>query len=70
MEQFIRDIEAYASAKRRSPQAILRDAIKANWGTWDGWCAGRSSPTMAVADRVRAYMAANPAPPPVSEDAA
>lgn len=57
MEQFISEIEAYASQVGRSPQSVLRDVINAKWSTWDAWCAGTSSPTMHVADRVRAHMA-------------
>lgn len=60
MEQFISDIQAYASAVGRSPQSILRSAVNAKWGTWDAWGAGTSSPTLIVADRIRAYMADNP----------
>ena len=60
MEQFIRDIEAYAGAVNRKPQSILRAAVGASWGTWESWKAGKSSPTMIVADRVRAYIAENP----------
>lgn len=67
MEQFIREIEAYALATGRKPQSVLRAAVGASWGTWESWVAGKSSPTMAVADRIRAYIADNP---PRTEDAA
>ena len=60
MEQFIREIEAYTQAAQRKPQAVLRAAVGASWKTWDAWLARRSSPTMAVADRIRDYMRANP----------
>lgn len=66
MEQFIRDIETYAEAVGRKPQAVLRAAVGASWGAWDSWRSGESSPTMIVADRIRDYMKANP-PPPQSE---
>lgn len=60
MEQFISDIEAYADAMGRKPQAVLRAAVGASWGTWESWRSRQSSPTMILADRVRAYMKANP----------
>lgn len=66
MEQLIRDIEAYALAVGRKPQAVLRAAYGAGWGVWEAWKAGTSSPTYAVGDRIYAYMAENP--PPVAED--
>ena len=62
MEQLIKDIQAYADAVSKTPQWVLRAAIKASWGQWDAWKEGRSSPTMAVADRVRDFMRANPPP--------
>jgi hypothetical protein len=43
------------------PQRLLRDAINAGHGQWAAWTSGRSSPTMKVVDRLRAYMAAHPA---------
>ena len=66
MEEFILEIEAYAAAVDRTPQAVLRSAVSAGWGTWDAWVSRKSSPTMALADRIRDYMKANP-PPPQSE---
>ncbi|WP_288997970.1 hypothetical protein [uncultured Gemmobacter sp.] len=38
----------------------MRLAVSASWGTWEAWKAGKSSPTVAVADRIYAYMAENP----------
>jgi len=60
MEQFITEIETYAASIGRSPQWVLRASINAGWGQWDAWRAGKASPTMAVADRVRAFMRAHP----------
>ncbi|MFC0160865.1 hypothetical protein CDZ97_10270 [Mameliella alba] len=60
MEQLISEIEAYARAVGRTPQAVLRAAIDAGGREWESWKAGRSSPTMARVDRLRAYMADNP----------
>ena len=60
MDQLIADIESYAAAVDRTPQSVLRAAIGAGWGEWDGWRAGTSSPTMARVDRLRNYMAKNP----------
>ena len=60
MEQLISDIQAYAAQAAMKPQAVLRASINAKWSTWEGWLARASSPTLANADRIRAWMAANP----------
>lgn len=61
MDKLISEIEAYClDAGGIKPQRLLRDAIGASWGQWAAWKAGRSSPTMAVVDRLRAYMADHP----------
>ena len=73
MEQLLSDIEAYAKAVNKGPQAGLRAAIGAGWKEWESWKTGASSPTMARVDRLRAYMAENPPSAGVSdprEDAA
>lgn len=63
MEQLISDIEAYCAARGVQPQRLLRDAINATWNLWQKWKDGEASPTMKVADRLRAYMAENPVHP-------
>lgn len=68
MEQLIAEVEAYAAAREVTPQKVLRDAIGASWGQWDAWRAGKASPTMRIADRLRNFMRDNPAAP--QEDAA
>lgn len=60
MEKLLQDISAYAKAVGRKPQTVLRAAIGSGWGAWEEWCAGKASPTVAVADRIYAYMEANP----------
>ncbi|OOY16739.1 hypothetical protein [Thioclava sp. DLFJ4-1] len=60
MEQLITEIEVYARHAGMKPQAVLRAAINAKWSSWAGWVAGTSSPTMANADRIRAWMRMNP----------
>ncbi|ULB10715.1 hypothetical protein ORIO_12455 [Cereibacter azotoformans] len=57
MEQLISDIEAHCAVRGISPQKLLREAINAKWGQWQDWKDGKSSPTMKVADRLRAHMA-------------
>lgn len=57
MEQLISDIEKHCASHGISPQKLLRKVIKASWGQWDQWKAGKSSPTVATADRLRAFMA-------------
>lgn len=68
MEQFISEIESYCAAIGCKPQKLLRDALKSSWRQWDEWKSGKSSPTLASVDRLRAHMAANP-PGAVAEDA-
>ncbi|WP_421907097.1 hypothetical protein [Mameliella sp.] len=60
MEQLISEIEAYARAVERTPQAVLRTAIDAGGREWESWKSGRSSPTLARVDRLRAYMSSHP----------
>ena len=60
MDELIAEVEAYAAAVERTPQAVLRDAIGAGWREWGSWKAGNSSPTMSRVDRLRVYMAENP----------
>ncbi|MBL3575335.1 hypothetical protein [Rhodovulum sulfidophilum] len=62
MEQLIAEVRAYAEATNKSPEKVLREAIGASWGAWAAWQAGTSGPTMRSADRLRAFMTANPAP--------
>ena len=77
MEKLITDIEEFCVASQIAPEKLLRLSVGATWGLWQKWKSGEASPTMKVADRVRAYMAANPpkvpsdpAPSPTAEDAA
>ena len=70
MEQFLDDIKTYATAVGRSPQHVLRQAVGASWLQWAAWADGQSSPTLHTVDKIRKYMADNPAPAPVAEDAA
>ncbi|AUR12891.1 hypothetical protein PhaeoP48_02929 [Phaeobacter inhibens] len=70
MEQFLEEITAYAAAVGRSPQHILRQAIGANWRQWKAWKAGQSSPTLHTVDKIRRYVAENPAPAGEPEAAA
>lgn len=59
MEKLISDIEGYCAERGISPQRFLRAVINAKWGQWQDWKNGKSSPTMKVADRLRAHMAEN-----------
>jgi hypothetical protein len=60
MEQLISEIENYCAKAGIAPQKLLRAVIGANWGQWGKWRDGSSSPTMAVADRIRAHIADDP----------
>lgn len=58
MEKLISEIQDHAARQGVSPQKFLRDVIGASWNTWSKWLSGESSPTMAVADRIRSHIAA------------
>lgn len=60
MEQLISDIERYCADAGIQPQNMLKRAINANWRQWEAWKTGASSPRFETADRIRAWMAANP----------
>ncbi|WP_406870470.1 hypothetical protein ABEB22_12660 [Thioclava sp. 'Guangxiensis'] len=57
---FIAEVRVYADGIGQTPQNVLRKAIRATWGTWEDWCASRSYPGFERAERVLAYMRANP----------
>jgi len=69
MDQLIEEVEAFCAVAGWTPQRVLRAAIGASWGQWEKWKAGTSSPTLIVADRLRAWMEAH-RPAGASEDAA
>lgn len=66
MEQFIAEVELYAAACGLKPTTIVQRAAGVSGGSWRRWTELGGSPTMATADQVRAYMRANPAPPPAA----
>jgi hypothetical protein len=68
MEEFIAQVEAYAAACGVKPTTVVQRAASVGGSAWDRWTSG-GSPTLATADKIRAYMAANP-PPPSEKDAA
>ena len=73
MDQFITEVESYCAALGIRPQQLLRNVLNAKWSQWDAWVARSATPTMASVDRLRAHMAAHPAPAPAAqsqEDAA
>lgn len=67
MEQLILEIEEFCRTRQIAPQKLLRDATNATWGLWQKWKEGEASPTMKVADRLRAYMASADAPTQADE---
>lgn len=70
MEEFVRQIEAYANAFGKQPGTIVQAAKCGGGGTWSKWKLGESTPTLAIVDRVREYMAANPPAASQEENAA
>ncbi|ATQ56182.1 hypothetical protein [Paracoccus yeei] len=61
MDQFIADLEAYTEAIGTTPQRFLRDFLNAEWGRWERWKARTAYPTARTMDRIRQFMAENPA---------
>lgn len=59
MEKLILEIEAYAAARNLLPTTVLQRAVGASGATWGKWKSG-SSCSLTTADRIRAYMSANP----------
>jgi hypothetical protein len=59
MEQFITEIERDAAMLGMSPQHLLRKAVGASWKTWADWVVGKSTPTLATVDRIRAWVSRN-----------
>jgi hypothetical protein len=70
MEQFIDEIRAYAAAVGVKPGTVLQRAGGLGGKVWPTWEAGTASCTMAMADRIRRYMADNPPIATPSESAA
>lgn len=71
MEQLIKEIETYAAAAGLKPATVLQKAGGLGGLVWSKWVAGTASCTLPMADRLRAFMAANPpAPARPQEDAA
>lgn len=60
MDKFISEVEAYASEVGLSPSTIVQRAKAGGGNTWKRWQNGGAC-SLDTADRVRAYMAANPA---------
>lgn len=67
MNEFMKMVRDYAASLKIEPSTVAQRAAGVGGGSWSRWEAGTSSPTMAVADRIKAYIAENPAP--VAENA-
>lgn len=67
MEQLIVEVEEYAAACGLKPGTVVQRAVGASGVIWQRWKEGGSC-SMRTADRIRAWMAANP--PENREDAA
>jgi hypothetical protein len=68
MEQFMSEIRSYAAARGIKPGTVLQRGADLGGKVWATWEAGTATCTLTTADRIRAYMAANPPAP--SHDAA
>ncbi|MEQ3670680.1 XRE family transcriptional regulator [Pseudophaeobacter sp.] len=69
MEQFLKEIRAYAARFGVSPSTVIQKA-GVSGGKWRRWVDGTSSPTLHTVDRLRAYMAENPPAADQAEDVA
>lgn len=70
MEQLIAEIERYAARRGIKPASVLQMGARLSGTTWDKWVAGTASCTMPIADRLREWMAANPAKSATDSEAA
>lgn len=68
MDEFMREIEAYAAACGVQPSTVVQNAGGGSGVAWARWKAGGSC-SMRTADRIRAFMAKNP-PPSATDEAA
>ena len=59
MEEFVRDVESYAQECGLHPSTVIQRAANLGGGKWAAWLNGGSC-SMRTADRIRAYMRANP----------
>lgn len=60
MEQLITEIRDYAALRGVKPSTVLQRGGGLSGKVWATWVAGAASCTLTMADRLRAYMAANP----------
>ena len=68
MEELVSEIESYAAARGLSPGTVVQYATDQGGRMFASWKEGRSTCTLATADRVRAYMRDNPPPKAPVED--
>lgn len=61
MDKLISEIEEYAKARGIKPATVLQYGANLSGSTWAKWLEGRATCTMQVAEKLREYMADNPA---------
>jgi len=59
MEDFVQEVENYASALGLHPSTVVQRSGAGGGSSWGRWLNGGSC-SMRTADRIRAYMRANP----------
>jgi len=59
MDQLMQEIETYASARRILPATVVQAATGHSGTTWAKWKSGATC-SVRTAEKLRAYMAANP----------
>lgn len=61
-------VRAYADALGINPSTVVQRAGCGGGTTWARWESGAGSPTLHTADKIRDFIAANPAPAPAGAD--
>lgn len=59
MENFIKDIKAYAKAVGKHPSTIIQEGGKCGGQTWAKWLDGAGC-SVKIMDRIRKYIKDNP----------
>lgn len=67
MDQLIKEVQDYSAGHGIHPSTVIQRAGCGGGKLWERWLGGASC-TLNTADKLRAYMAANPAPAAVADD--
>ncbi|MDF3413264.1 MULTISPECIES: XRE family transcriptional regulator [unclassified Sulfitobacter] len=62
MDKFLEEVREYAERCGRQPGTVIQKMVGLSGTTWEKWASGQSFPRADTIDRIRAHIAANPAP--------